>query len=371
MPRPGSCTAMTEQKPRTLLHAFSTFRVGGSQIRFCTLANRFGARYRHVIFSMDGRYDCRDRLADGLNIEIADVLAKKPDTLGNRRRFRSYLRAHRPDLLVTYNWGSLEWAMANWPPLLRHVHIEDGFGPEEADRQLLRRVLTRRLVLSRSQIIVPSRTLEKIALNVWRLDPRRVRYIPNGIDCARFSAPGIAPFDWPGSGLIVGTLAALRPEKNLRRLLDAFRLVRSHFPCRLLIAGDGPERESLETHVEALGLREHVRFTGHVGEPERIYAALDIFALSSDTEQMPITVIEAMAAGLPIAATEVGDISQMISDESRPFLAERDAASLARSILRLLGSPELRARIGAANRKVAETRFEERTMTAAYAELFG
>ena len=140
--------------------------------------------------------------------------AKKPDTLGNRRRFRSYLKTHRPDRLVTYNWGSLEWAMANWPQLLPHVHIEDGFGPEEADRQLPRRVLTRRLVLSRSQVVVPSRTLERIALDVWRLDPRRVRYIPSCIDCARFSAPGIVPFDWPGSGPVIGTLAALRPEKN-------------------------------------------------------------------------------------------------------------------------------------------------------------
>jgi glycosyltransferase involved in cell wall biosynthesis len=362
---------MTDRKPRTLLHALSTFRVGGPQIRFCTLANHFGARYRHVIFAMDGCYDCRDRLAPGLDVEIADVLVKKPDTLANRRRFRSYLKAHRPDLLLTYNWGSLEWAMANWPPLLPHVHIEDGFGPEEADRQLLRRVLMRRLVLSRSQVVVPSRTLERIALNVWRLDPRRVRYIPNGIDCARFSAPGIVPFDWPGSGPIVGTLAALRPEKNLRRLLGAFRLVRSHFPCRLLIAGDGSERESLETLVEALGLREHVRFTGQVGDPERIYATLDIFALSSDTEQMPITVTEAMAAGLPVAATEVGDISQMLSDGNRPFLAQRSEASLADSILRLLGDPELRAHIGAANRNVAENRFDVRTMTAAYAQLLG
>lgn len=361
---------MTERSRKTLFHAFSTFRVGGAQIRFCTLANYFGARYRHVIFAMDGSYDCHDRLAPDLDFKVADVLAKKPDTLGNRRRFRSYLKEYRPDLLVTYNWGSLEWAMANWPPLLPHIHIEDGFGPEEADRQLLRRVLARRLVLSRSQVVVPSRTLERIALNVWRVNPRRVRYIPNGIDCARFSAPAIVPFDWPGSGPVLGTLAALRPEKNLRRLLDAFRLVRSRFPCRLLIAGDGSERDSLETHVEALGLGEHVRFAGHVGEPERIYAALDIFALSSDTEQMPITVIEAMAAGLPVAATEVGDISQMLADENRPFMAQRNAASLADAILKLLDDPQLRAHIGAANRKAAEYRFDVRTMTAAYAGLF-
>lgn len=362
---------MTDRKPKTLLHAFSTFRVGGPQVRFCTLANRFGPRYRHVIFAMDGCYDCRDRLAHGLDVEIADVLAKKPDTLGNRQRFRFYLKAHPPNLLVTYNWGSLEWTMANWPRLSTHVHVEDGFGPEEADRQLLRRTLTRRLVLSGSLVVVPSRTLERIALNVWRLDPRRVRYIPNGADCARFSAPSIVPFDWPGSEPIVGTLAALRPEKNLRRLLDAFRIVRLRFPCRLLIAGDGPERESLEAYVEALKLREHVRFTGHASDPERIYAGLDVFALSSDTEQMPITVIEAMAAGLPVAATEVGDISQMLSDDNRPFMAQRSADSLADSISRLLDHPELRSHIGAANRNAAENRFDVRTMTVAYAQLFG
>ncbi len=362
---------MSDRKLRTLLHAFSTFRVGGPQVRFCTLVNRFGARYRHVIFAMDGRYDCCDRLAQGLDVEIADVLAKKKDTLGNRRRFRSYLKAHPPGLLVTYNWGSLEWAMANWPRLLPHVHIEDGFGPEEADRQLLRRVLTRRLVLSRSQVVVPSRTLEKIALTVWRLDPRRMRYIPNGVDCERFSAPGIVPFDWPGSSLIIGTVAALRPEKNLRRLLDAFRVVRSRSPSRLLIAGDGPERQSLEAYAEALGLGEHVRFTGHVREPERIYAGLDVFAVSSDTEQMPITVIEAMAAGLPVAATDVGDISVMVSDANRPFMAWRNAGSLADTILKLLRDRDLRAHIGTANRKAAEDRFDVRTMTAAYAQLFG
>ena len=361
---------MTAQKPRTLLHAFSTFRVGGPQIRFCTLANRFGAAYRHVIFAMDGCYDCCNRLASDVDVTIADVRAKKPDTLGNRRRFRSYLKTHRPDLLVTYNWGSLEWAMANWPSLLPHVHIEDGFGPEEADRQLLRRVLTRRLALSRSPVVVPSRTLERIALDVWRLGPRHVRYIPNGIDCARFSARGIVPFDWPGSGPVIGTVAALRPEKNLFRLLDAFRLVRAYAPCRLLIAGDGPERESLETHAEALGLREHVRFAGHIGDSERIFEALDVFVLSSDTEQMPTAVIEAMAAGLPVAATDVGDISQMVSDENLPFVVGRNEASLADAILTLRQDPDLRARIGAANRRVAETRFADQTMATAYAELF-
>src|SRR4051794_33308830 len=258
---------MTTQKQRSLLHAFSTFRVGGPQVRFCSLANRLGARYRHVIFAMDGQYDCRERLRAGLDVTTADVLAKKPDTWGNRRRFRSYLKAHRPDLLISYNWGSLEWALANWPRLVPHVHIEDGFGPEEADRQLLRRVWTRRLLLSSSRVIVPSRTLQGIALEVWKLSPRRVRYIPNGVDCQRFSGPQAITIDWPGTSAIVGTVAALRPEKNLHRLLSAFRIVSDRMPCRLLIVGEGEQRASLEEHAAALGVQHNVMFTGHVERP--------------------------------------------------------------------------------------------------------
>jgi glycosyltransferase involved in cell wall biosynthesis len=324
-----------------------------------------------VIFAMDGRYDCRERLRDGLDITVADVLAKKRDTFGNRRRFRSYLKAHRPDLLVSYNWGSLEWSMANWPRLVPHLHIEDGFGPEEADRQLLRRVWTRRLLLSNSLLIVPSRTLERIALQIWRLSPTRVRYIPNGVDCQRFGGAETAPIDWPGTNPVVGTVAALRPEKNLHRLLSAFRLVSESVPCRLLIAGEGEERGRLEEHAAALGVREDVKFTGHVERPEQIYAALDLFALSSDTEQMPTTVIEAMAAGLPVAAVDVGDVSHMVSAENRPFIADRNEASLANAICKLVQSRDLRARVGAANRVLAKTEFDEQKMTAAYAELFG
>lgn len=356
---------------RTLLHAFSTFRVGGPQVRFCSLANGLLSQHRHVIFAMDGRYECRERLRDGLDVTFADVLAKKPDTLGNRRRFRKYLKTHRPDVLVSYNWGSLEWAMANWPRVVPHVHIEDGFGPEEANRQLPRRVCMRRLLLSRSMVVVPSRTLEHIALDVWNLSPGRVRYIPNGVDCRRFAAPEIAPIDWPGTTPVIGTVAALRPEKNLSRLLRAFRLVRERMPCRLLIAGDGEERASLEKQAEFLGLREQVLFTGHVQETERIYAALDLFALSSDTEQMPTTVVEAMASGLPVAAVDVGDISQMVAAENRPFVTERNEASLASAICKLLDSPNLRARIGAANSAHAQAHFDEWTMGATYAEVFG
>ncbi|WP_135467495.1 glycosyltransferase family 4 protein [Crenalkalicoccus roseus] len=353
--------------PPLVLSVFSTFAIGGPQVRFATLANRLGPAFRHAIVAMDGDLGCAERLAPGLDIAWPEVAIRKGDTFGNAWRFRRALRRIRPDVLVTYNWGTIEWALANAWPLARHVHVEDGFGPEEQSAQLPRRVLMRRAFLRRRTVVVPSRTLWRIATEVWRLPEARLRYIPNGIDLARF-AP--AAERAAGQPVTIGTVAALRSEKNLARLLRAFRLLPEEGGARLVIAGEGPERASLEALAVALGLGGRVRFTGHVGDPAPLYRTFDLFALSSDTEQMPLSVLEAMAAGLPVVATDVGDVRAMLAAENAPFVTTRDEAGLAEGLRRLAEDAPLRARIGAANRARAEREYDERAMVGAYAALF-
>jgi glycosyltransferase involved in cell wall biosynthesis len=355
-----------------LLHVFSTFAVGGPQVRFATQANHFGSRFRHLIVAMDEQYDCRSLIDPAVAVEFPDPPIRKGHTLTNIRTFRQTLRELQPDLLVTYNWGSIEWAMANWPRLARHIHIEDGFGPDEAQRQLRRRVWTRRIVLAQSTVIVPSLTLETIATRRWRLNPRDVRYIPNGIDCARFSGPHDAALAtrWPGSGPVIGTVAALRGEKNLARLLRAFHRTSTRHACRLVIVGDGPERTALQALAVEMGIGPRVVFAGHVASPETLYRAFDVFALSSDTEQMPYTIIEAMAAGLPIAATDVGDIRRMVAAENLPFVVPPYDETLGEALGKLLMNAESRRSIGAANREKAQREYDEDKMFAAYGALF-
>jgi glycosyltransferase involved in cell wall biosynthesis len=355
---------------------FSTFAVGGAQVRFAVLANRFGARCRHAVIAMDGDIACRERLAPGLDVTFPAVGIRKGDTIGNVRRFRRVLAALRPDRLVTNNWGSIEWALANALVGRPHVHIEDGFGPDERSRQLPRRVWTRRLALRRSRIVLPSRTLERIALEVWRLPRKRVLYIPNGIDLARFAVPP-GPAPWAaGEGPVIGTVAALRAEKNLDRLLGAFARVCRAWPPDgasplLVIVGDGPERAALQARASEFGIAARVRFTGHLAAPEAAYPHFDICALSSDTEQMPLSVLEAMAAGLPVAATDVGDVAEMLSPENRPFVVPRDEAALAAALTLLLAAPERRRAVGEANRKRVGREYAEATMVRRYAEVLG
>ena len=343
---------------------FSTFAVGGPQVRFAALANRFGPAWRHAIIAMDGNTACRERLDPGLDVSFPAVALSKGDTVGNLRRCRRALLELRADVLVTYNWGAIEWAMANLLVGKKHVHIEDGFGPEERARQLPRRVWTRRLVLRRATVVVPSRTLERIALEVWRLPPKRVHFIPNGI-----ALPPLPLRKEAGKPPVIGTVAALRGEKNFSRLLHAFALLPQ--PARLVIVGDGPERLALEALALKLGIADAVRFTGHQPAPQAAYRDFDLFALSSDTEQMPLTVLEAMAAGLAVAATNVGDVAAMLAAENRPFVVARDAAALAGAMAALLADPARRCAIGAANRARVEQEYGEERMFQAYATLFG
>ncbi len=349
-----------------LLHVFSTFAVGGPQVRFATVANHFGPRWRHAVVSMDGNLAARERLDLGLDVSFPALDLPKGDTLGNIRRIRAALRALDPATLLTSNWGTIEWAMANRMPLVRHVHVEDGFGPEERARQLPRRVLVRRLCLARRTVVVPSLTLQRIATGTWRLDPARVRYLPNGIDLARFATGPVAT--WPGEGPVVGTVAALRPEKNVARLLHAFAQATRLRPARLVVVGDGPERPALEALAQAIGIS--VVWAGHCADPAPLLRGFDVFAMSSDTEQMPISLLEAMACRRPVAATDVGDIAAILPPEQSRFVVPLDHGRLGDALAALLESDDERRRLGAANRARAEACYDQASMFDAWASVF-
>ena len=357
-----------------ILHAFPTFRVGGSQVRFADIARSMGERFRHIVLAMDGGYDCAEKIDPAVAIDYWRAGVPPSSLVKRLLHVRRLLRRHKPDVLVTYNWGAIEWALADRLPICPHIHIADGFGPEEANGQLLRRVLTRRIALGPgNRLVVPSQTLKRLALNVWRIPAARVVYIPNGIDTARFK-PAAArkarerlglPQDRP----IVGTLAALRPEKNLGRLIRAFASSQRELIAYLVIAGEGPERLRLEALVRDQGLADHVRFLGHTPAPEMVYPAFDVFALSSDTEQMPYSVLEAMACGLPVVAIDVGDVKGMVSEQNRCFIVPADDDLLSQALLDVLRHPDCASSVGDANRTRVVRHYDIARMCVAHASL--
>lgn len=365
---------MTDSAARVILHAFPTFEVGGAQMRTVQLINHFGRKYRHRIVTMSGGSAAFARLDTAVDAKILEVSVVHGRSLANLGVFRRKLMEWRPDLLITSNWGTIDWALANLMVGVPHLHMEDGFGPEESDRQLPRRVWIRRLTLRRSTILLPSLTLCAIARQQWRMPEANLLYVPNGIDCDRFALPA----DWDfarGYGIaqgdpIVGTVAGLRAEKNLRRLIDAFAVVAQRHSARLVVVGDGPDREGLTAYAQSLGLADRVTFTGNCATPEKLLSCFDVFALSSDTEQMPLSILEAMAAAKPIAATAVGDVANMVAVENRPYVVERDAGRLAKSILTLLEDSALAVTLGTANAKRARAQFAQQQMFDRFQALF-
>lgn len=195
---------------------------------------------------------------------------------------------------------------------------------------------------------------------------RQLRVIPNGIDLTRFAFTGPAP---SGPAVLV---ARLSPEKDVGTLLAAAALVVRQRPdFRLQIAGDGPSRGELERRAAELQLTDRVRFLGTVRDVPGLLGEARLFALSSTTEGISLTLLEAMARGLPVVATRVGGNPEVVADgETGLLVPAGDPDRLARALLDLWTAPDLCARMGMAGRRRVEDRFDVRRMVARYETLY-
>lgn len=362
-----------------ILHLHSSFSLGGKEARAVRLMNAWGDRARHTIVSgVEGQHGARDAIAKGVPYEIAQdppPLTGSP-SVARFEALAKYMR--RFDLVLTYNWGAIDGVMARrafakgCPPLIHH---EDGFNEDEAKKLKLERTLYRRIALPAAHaLVVPSQTLERIALGTWKQPVARVHRIANGIPTALY-AKKPRPDAIPGlkrksDELVIGTLAGLRAVKNLSVLVTALGGLAAR--AKLVIVGEGPERERILTTAANMGVADRVLLPGFLPEPHRYVGLFDIFALSSLSEQFPISVVEAMAAGLPVASPPVGDVAAMVADENRPYLARAgNAVRLRDSLENFVRSPDLRRSIGTANREKARAEYDEDAMIGAYARLYG
>jgi L-malate glycosyltransferase len=362
-----------------ILHAHSTFTLGGKEARAVRLMNAFGDQACHTILSaMPGALAARAAIDPGIAVDFPSdhpPLVGKP-ALGRYRDLARYMAGF--DLVLTYNWGSMDAVGARRlfgrryrvPPL---VHHEDGFNEDEALRLNWKRNLFRSLTLDTAYaLVVPSRKLEAIALSHWRMAPGDVRRIANGINLdrlARAPEPGSIPgLERRPNEVIVGTVAGLRAVKNLPRLVRAF--APSAALGRLVIVGEGPEKAAIAAEAERLGIGDRVLLPGFLADPARYMGHFDIFALSSESEQFPIALIEAMAAGLPAVSTAVGDVAAMLSQANPPPIPVSDEAGLAFALHRLMSDSVLRRAAGEANRAKAQAEYSEADMIAAYADLY-
>ncbi len=202
----------------------------------------------------------------------------------------------------------------------------------------------------------------------WDID-EKISVVRLGVDVGRFAptAGGATANPDPVGVLCVGRLVE---RKDQAALLEA--IVGSD--VRLTLAGDGPEREGLEGLAKRLGISDRVEFTGVVGQDEvlDLYRGADVFCLPSRSEGLPAVLIEAMACGLPVVATRIDAVGELVSDSEDGLLVEPgDSGALGAALQRLAADPGLRARLGEAGRETVRDRHDLDRQAAQLYELFG
>ena len=359
-----------------LLHVFPTFGPGGTELRMASIINGLGEAFVHTIVALNGQKGAAERLNPDVAVEFLQAPSGRGSLLYPLALRRAVLSA-RPDLLVTYNWGAIDAVLGCMiAPPCPMVHNECGFGPDEASHLKTRRVWVRRVALRRVFCtIVVSRLLHRLARTRFLLSEAKLRFIQTGVDTERFTPRRNRELrrQWgiDDETVVFGFAGGLRGEKNLHLLLTAFSEATLPGDARLVLIGDGPDRAELEQLVENLGIRERVSFRGHTSDISQVMPAFDVFVMSSRTEQTPNALLEAMACGLPVIATDVGDCAALVGASGASFIVgSNDRAGYAGALGRMAASKHLRAELGALNRSRAVTEFSKMRMIQEYREVY-
>ncbi len=360
-----------------IVHLLSSFGMGGQErVAFDLATSQLRAGCWVAALSMapppDGPLAAEFRAAGALVDRVARPRPGVDPLL--IPRIARWLLQHDVELVHTHNRFALIYgAPAARLAGARVVHTKHGNNPRGGKR-LVAGNLAGRLV--HAFVAVSPETAE-FARKRREADERRLLVIPNGIELGRFHpAPagrdrvrrelGIDADAW-----VIGTVGRIAPEKNQALLVQAMAPLLGP-KVRLVIAGDGPLLTALTERVGSLGVAGSVHLLGARKDVPDILNALDTFALSSDTEGLPLVVPEAMATGLPVISTAVGGVPSVIDDGQTGFLVPKgDEQALRDRAAALRADPAASRAMGQRARSAAVTRFSAERMQRDYLDLYG
>jgi sugar transferase (PEP-CTERM/EpsH1 system associated) len=362
-----------------VVHLVYALGVGGLETLLVDCINRM-PDYRHAVV-------CLTRYTDfAARIQRADVelhALGKPPGLGLQTHlvFWRLMRRLRPAVLHTYNLAALEYAftasMAGVPVRIHAEHGRDASDPEGKNPK--HNFLRRRIAPFVDRFIPVSEDLNRWLGEVVRIPAHKTLFIKNGVDTDKF-APGAAAAvtdcPWFEDDIVIGTVARVQDVKNHAALVEAFaRLRKQHADLaprlKLSIVGDGPLLPAVRAQVAALGLQNAVWLPGARADIGAVLQTFSVFALPSLAEGTPVSMLEAMASNLPVVASNVGGIPEVVDDGVQGLLVPvGDVEALAQALARYAGNQELRAAHGRAGRARVEERFSMRAMLSAYGALY-
>lgn len=358
-----------------LLHSLS---IGGAEILAARIGRRLQDRYRFIYLCLDEIGALGQELRDD-GFAVHHLSRKAGLDIGCVRRLRKVLHGEQVDVIHAHQFTPYFYATLARAPLSHPSVLFTEHGRFHPDYPRPKRMLYNKLATGRrDHVVAVGEAVRQALIDNEGFAPARVRVIYNGINLAAYQTPSESTrarsrAEWgiADSTLLIAHVARLDPIKDHLTSMRAVKtLVENGVDARLLIVGDGPERSKIEQARAELG-PELYRMAGMRRDVPQILAGADVFMLTSHSEGIPLTVIEAMAAGLPVVSTNVGGLPEIVLDEQTGFLAPaQDSQALARQLERLAREPVRARQLGQAGRNLAFDRFSEDAMLAAYEECY-
>lgn len=366
---------------RTVFFLASTLVTGGAERIVASLATKLPERgFETVVLCLRGRGAVGEELA-ARGVPVSDDLARGRFDPVAPFRVAGILRRDRGGILyaLDHHDALCAGAAAGLLAGLRHrvmpLHSTGLWG-----RSRSLSLSDRLSVPFYERVIALARTHADWIVEREKIDRRRIAVVNNGVDVQRFRPPEAGEKDRIRSELgiepaafVIIVVAKLRPEKNHRMLIDAVEKLRERMPgLLLLVVGGGGEEARLRAHVTERELEPAVRFTGLRNDVESLLRAADVSVLPSHpvVETFPLTVLEAMATGLPVVATRVGSIADMLTDGEEGLLTPPGDAGALAGAIETLADTARRLEMGKRARSRASGRFSEARMIDEYARLF-
>lgn len=301
-------------------------------------------------------------------------------------RLMGLLRDYHPDIVHTHAFRADLWAgvaskLAKVPVFVTSIRGNE-WDLFRSDHPFLisgGAIAASKLATSLADaLIAVSEGVRDHLISVQHVAQDKIRVIPNGVDLERLTHPRAHPstirreLNLPPDADVVGTLAVFKPRKGLSSLLEAARAVLArHEHVHFLLAGEGPERATLERQIQQFGLGTNVHLLGHRQDALALLDTFDVYVLPSLFEGFPRSVLEAMAFGKPVVVTDIGGSREAVKHEvSGLIVPPKDSAQLAGAICRLIESPTLRKSMGEAGRQAVECRLNARANAAAHEALY-
>ena len=356
-----------------VVHLTYALDFGGLETLLVQCINGMPAnKYRHAVVCLTHYTAFADKITQP-GVELFAL--NKPPGLGlaSHAAFWKLMRRLRPAILHTYNLAAAEdaltGALAGVPVRIHAEHGRDAGDPNGLNRK--HNLLRRLLVPFIDRYVPVSGDLHQWLKTVVGIPDAKNQLIDNGVDTAHFT-----PAPTPPGAFVIGTVGRLQSVKHQAALVDAFIRLRALAPAeaarlRLVIVGDGPLRAALAQQVADAGIGEQVWLAGARSDIADLMRTFSVFALPSLAEGMPVTLLEAMACGLPVVASRVGGIRELVLENNTGLLVSAaDPQALAEALAQYLRQPALAQQHGAAGRARIEARYSIAAMLSGYTSLY-